>query len=65
MHVGVDDSGRISSPSHISVDDTAREEHVEAGRGEYDVRTETGKFYDVVGAAGLVTGLVSLSTTAT
>src|SRR5205085_10076047 len=37
----------------ISVDDTAREEHVEASRGEYNVHAQTGKFYDVTGAAGV------------
>lgn len=47
------DSGIVTSPARIVVDDGARDQHIEASHGQYNVRTESGKFYDVIGTAGV------------
>ena len=47
------DSSILTSPSHFSIYDGARDEHIEASHGEYNVRTQNGKFYDVIGTAGV------------
>ncbi len=47
------DSGIITSTARFSVDDGARDEHLEASHGEYNVRTQDGRFYDVIGTAGI------------
>ncbi len=45
-------TGEITATGHLVFDGGPHDEHLEATHGEYNVRTETGKFYDVVGTTG-------------
>ena len=38
---------------HVVLDGGPYDEHVEAANGTYNIRTQVGKFYSVVGTAGL------------
>ena len=46
-------SGSATAEGHVVVEGGANDEHIEASRAEYNVQTEFGSFYDVVGTTGL------------
>lgn len=46
-------SGEVTANGHLSLDGDSNDEHIEASRGEYNVRTRTGRFWDVVGTTGV------------
>jgi LPS-assembly protein len=45
-------SGDITAESHISLDGGPHDIHITASRGSYNLKTQTGKFYDVSGTTG-------------
>ncbi len=45
-------SGQVTASGHLVLDGGPHDEHIEASRGEYNVKTQTGKFWDVVGTTG-------------
>lgn len=45
-------TGEITATGHLLFEGGPHDEHIEASHGSYNVRTETGKFYDVVGTTG-------------
>lgn len=45
-------SGAATVEGHVVLEGGANEEHVEATRGEYNVQTEFGRFYNVAGTTG-------------
>jgi LPS-assembly protein len=45
-------SGEITATGHIVFDGGPHDEHITATRGSYNVNTESGTFYDVVGTTG-------------
>src|ERR1700685_1877480 len=47
------DTGDAAAEGHFALDGGSNDEHIWASRGTYNVLTETGKFYDVVGTTGL------------
>jgi LPS-assembly protein len=47
-----DDTGDVVVRGHVKLDGGPYDEHIEATHGTYNVQTETGKFYDVVGTTG-------------
>jgi LPS-assembly protein len=47
------DSGEATAEGHVVLDGGPNDEHIEASRGTYNIRTESGKFYDVVGTIGV------------
>jgi LPS-assembly protein len=52
-HATYDDAtGDITASGHVTLDGGAFDEHIECAHGEYNIRTDTGKFYAVVGTAG-------------
>jgi LPS-assembly protein len=46
-------SGLVDAKGHLAFDGGIHDEHIEASHGEYNVRTQTGKFYNVVGTTGV------------
>ena len=46
-------TGDTELEGHVVLDGGPYDEHVEASHGTYNIRTETGTFYSVVGTAGL------------
>ncbi|HUR36794.1 MAG TPA: LPS assembly protein LptD [Terriglobales bacterium] len=46
-------SGDVIAKGNLSFDGGQHDEHIEASRGEFNVRTKTGKFYDVNGSTGV------------
>ncbi len=46
-------SGAATADGHVALDGGANDEHITATRGEYNVQTEFGSFYNVVGTTGL------------
>src|SRR5271157_3782804 len=46
------DTGDSLLDGHVVLDGGPYDEHVEANHGTYNIRTEVGKFYDVVGTVG-------------
>ena len=46
-------TGDTELEGHVVLDGGPYDEHVEASHGTYNIRTETGTFYDVIGTAGL------------
>jgi LPS-assembly protein len=46
------DTGDVTLNGHVVLDGSANNEHVEASHGQYNVRTEVGRFYDVTGRIG-------------
>jgi LPS-assembly protein len=46
------DTGDVTLNGHVVLDGSANNEHVEASHGQYNVRTEMGRFYDVTGRIG-------------
>jgi LPS-assembly protein len=47
------DSGEAQAQGHFALDGGPNDEHIRASHGTYNLLTETGKFYDVVGTTGL------------
>jgi LPS-assembly protein len=47
------DTGEAIGDGHMVLDGGPNDEHIEASHGTYNVRTESGKFYDVVGTIGV------------
>jgi LPS-assembly protein len=47
------DTGDSELEGHVALDGGPYDEHVEASHGAYNVRTETGTFYSVIGTVGL------------
>ncbi len=47
------DTGETDAQGHFTLDGGPNDEHIRADHGTYNVLTETGKFYDVVGTTGL------------
>ncbi len=47
------DTGDSELEGHIVLDGGPYDEHVEASHGTYNIRTETGTFYSVIGTVGL------------
>jgi LPS-assembly protein len=47
------DSGQITATGNLSADGGAHDEHIEASHGEYNLKTERGRFFDVVGSTGV------------
>jgi LPS-assembly protein len=50
-----DDTGEVTGEGHMVLDGGPADEHIEASHGTYNLRTESGKFYDVVGTIGVRT----------
>jgi LPS-assembly protein len=46
------DTGLVTLNGHVALDGVANEEHVQASHGTYNVRDETGRFYDATGTIG-------------
>ena len=46
------DTGDTTLDGHVVLDGVANEEHIQASHGTYNVQSETGRFYDVVGTIG-------------
>jgi LPS-assembly protein len=46
-------SGEVKATGNVSVDGGPHDEHIEGTHAEYNVRTETGKFYNAEGTVGL------------
>src|ERR1035438_1751843 len=46
------DTGDSRSEGHVVLDGGPYDEHVEASHGTYNIQTEVGTFYDVVGTVG-------------
>jgi LPS-assembly protein len=47
------DTGETDAQGHFALDGGPNDDHIRANRGTYNLLTETGKFYDVVGTTGL------------
>src|ERR1700740_1292032 len=45
-------TGEMTASGHLTFDGGPYDEHIVASHGQYNVRTQTGKFYDVVGTSG-------------
>ena len=53
-HVEYDsDSGEVTLSGHVQVTKTGTQERISASHGNYNLKTETGRFYDVSGSYGL------------
>jgi LPS-assembly protein len=50
-----EDTGETSGEGHVVLDGGPTDEHIEASHGTYNLRTESGKFYDVIGTIGVQT----------
>jgi LPS-assembly protein len=50
-----DDTGEATGEGHLVLDGGPTDEHIEASHGVYNLRTESGKFYDVIGTIGVQT----------
>jgi LPS-assembly protein len=48
-----DTTGEVTATGHLTLDGGPHDEHIVATHGRYNVRSETGTFYDVVGTTGL------------
>jgi LPS-assembly protein len=46
------DSGEATAAGNVSLNGGPHDEHIVASHGSYNVRAETGRFYDVVGSTG-------------
>lgn len=46
------DTGDVTLNGHVVLDGAVNNEHVEATHGQYNVRSEVGRFYDVTGRIG-------------
>ena len=47
------DTGEATAAGHFTVDGGPNDDHIKAGHGNYNVTTETGRFYDVTATTGL------------
>ena len=47
-----EDTGEVDLEGHVVLDGGPYDEHVQASHATYNIKTESGKFYDVVGTAG-------------
>ncbi len=47
-----DSTGEVTASGHVTLDGGPYDEHIVASHGQYNLRTQTGKFYDVVGTSG-------------
>ncbi len=47
------DTGEAVGEGHMVLDGGPNDEHIEASHGTYNVRSQSGKFYDVVGTIGV------------
>lgn len=45
-------TGEVTATGHLMLDGGPNDEHIEASHGTFNVRTETGVFFDVVGITG-------------
>jgi LPS-assembly protein len=45
-------TGEATASGHLTLDGGPHDEHLVASHGQYNLRTQTGKFYDVVGTSG-------------
>ncbi|HYN15053.1 MAG TPA: LPS assembly protein LptD [Terriglobales bacterium] len=48
-----DATGEVAASGHLTLDGGPHDEHIVASHGRYNVRTETGTFYDVIGTSGV------------
>ena len=48
-----DATDEVTAKGHVTLDGGPHDEHIVADHGSYNVRTETGKFYDVIGTSGV------------
>jgi len=46
------DTGTVTVSGHVVLDGGPHDEHITASHGNYNIHTESGKFYDVVGSTG-------------
>ncbi|HUS18705.1 MAG TPA: LPS assembly protein LptD [Terriglobales bacterium] len=46
-------TGDVTATGHLSFDGGLHDEHIDASHGEFNVRSKTGKFYDVSGTTGV------------
>jgi LPS-assembly protein len=46
------DTGEVTLEGHVILDGKLNDEHIEASHGTYNVETETGRFYNVIGTIG-------------
>ncbi len=46
-------TGNVTLTGNLMFDGGLHDEHIEASRGEFNVKTKTGKFYDVTGTTGV------------
>ena len=47
-----DATGEVTARGHLALDGGRYDEHITASHGEYNLETQTGKLYDVVGTTG-------------
>ena len=47
------DTGEASGEGHLVLDGGPNDEHIESSHGSYNLQSESGKFYDVVGTIGV------------
>jgi LPS-assembly protein len=47
------DTGDVTASGHFTVDGGPNDDHIKASHGAYNLTTETGRFYDVIGSTGL------------
>jgi len=48
-----DDTGEAEGEGHLLLEGGPNDEHIESSHGSYNVRSDRGKFYDVVGTIGV------------
>jgi LPS-assembly protein len=62
-HVEYDaDTGDVKASGHLEVTGGPNQESIKASHGEFNVRTQTGRFYDVTGSVGLRPGAAKPTT---
>lgn len=47
------DSGQVTAAGHFTLDGGLNDDHIKASHGNYNLTSETGRFYDVTGTTGL------------
>ena len=47
------DTGEATASGHFTVDGGPNDDHIKASHGDYNLTTETGRFYDVIATTGL------------
>ena len=48
-----DNTGEASGEGHVVLDGGPTDEHIEASHGNYNLRSQSGKFFDVIGTIGV------------